>query len=231
MNDRPDSAGGSGSSRQRYREFVKVYKRRGLDDPADPTDGDAEEANGSRKGKRREYLRAYLSRLRPHRPAVAAIVLVSLFVAGLEMIEPLGEWDATEVAIRDIPVGQSRHLVRFVEADGRLWALKELPVAVARREYRVLRELEDWAEKLAIDARNDLVAQGIAANEVSVSRRIHLKYEGTDTALVVTLGPVADMLAQFETAYRKQFSFLMPGRALIAEAVSVEAIAAGEAPC
>jgi 5-oxoprolinase (ATP-hydrolysing) len=36
------------------------------------------------------------------------------------------------------------------------------------------------------------------------------------------------MVGQFEAAYRKQFSFLMPGKTLIAEAVSVEAIAAGE---
>jgi Domain of unknown function (DUF4032)/Lipopolysaccharide kinase (Kdo/WaaP) family len=55
---------------------------------------------------------------------------------------PLGEWDATEVPLRDIPVGPSRHLVRFVETDGRLWALKELPQRVAAREYAVLRDLE-----------------------------------------------------------------------------------------
>ena len=55
---------------------------------------------------------------------------------------PLQEWDATEVPLRDIPVGPSRHLVRFVETDGRLWALKELPERVAAREYAVLRDLE-----------------------------------------------------------------------------------------
>ena len=88
--------------------------------------------------------------------------------------------------------------------------------------------LEDTAERLALEARNDLVAQGVPAERVEVLRKAHLKYEGTDTALSVTLGPLADMVAQFEAAYRKQFSFLMPGRPLIAEAVSVEAIAAGE---
>ena len=56
--------------------------------------------------------------------------------------ERLAAWDATEVAVRDIPVGPSRHLVRFVEADGRLWALKEMPLRVALHEYEVLRELE-----------------------------------------------------------------------------------------
>jgi 5-oxoprolinase (ATP-hydrolysing) len=88
--------------------------------------------------------------------------------------------------------------------------------------------LEDAAEKLAIDARNDLMVQGVSRERVRVVRRAHLKYEGTDTALIVALGPVADMVAQFEAAYRKQFSFLMPGKPLIVEAVSVEAIAPGE---
>jgi 5-oxoprolinase (ATP-hydrolysing) len=89
--------------------------------------------------------------------------------------------------------------------------------------------LDEVAEALAIEARNELILQGVPAERVRMVRRAHLKYEGTDTALVVPLGPAADMVRQFEAAYRKQFSFLMPGRPLIAEAVSVEAIARGEA--
>ncbi|MET0187730.1 MAG: lipopolysaccharide kinase InaA family protein, partial [Pseudonocardia sediminis] len=56
---------------------------------------------------------------------------------------PLEEWDVTDVPLRDIAVGPSRHLVRFVETDGCLWALKDLPERIARREYSVLRRLED----------------------------------------------------------------------------------------
>jgi hypothetical protein len=56
---------------------------------------------------------------------------------------PLADWEVTTVALRDIPVGPSRHLVRFVEADGRLWALKDLPPRLAVREYDVLREMEN----------------------------------------------------------------------------------------
>ena len=48
-----------------------------------------------------------------------------------------------DVALRDIAVGPSRHLVKFVEADGALWALKELPPRIARKEYDVLRQLEE----------------------------------------------------------------------------------------
>jgi hypothetical protein len=60
----------------------------------------------------------------------------------LPWLQPLGEWDVTTVPIRDVPIGPSRHLVRFVEADGALWALKELPLEVAQREYDVLRAVE-----------------------------------------------------------------------------------------
>jgi 5-oxoprolinase (ATP-hydrolysing) len=90
--------------------------------------------------------------------------------------------------------------------------------------------LEAVAEELAAAARQELVLQGVPASQVQIERRVHLKYDGTDTALLVKLAPRAQIVAQFETAYRKQFSFLMPGRALIAEAVSVEAIAPGDAP-
>jgi hypothetical protein len=58
---------------------------------------------------------------------------------------PLAEWDPTRVAFRDIPVGPSRHLVRFVEADRRVWALKGMPRRVAQREYDVLRVMETRA--------------------------------------------------------------------------------------
>lgn len=56
---------------------------------------------------------------------------------------PLGEWDAAEVPLRDMAVGPSRHLVRFVEVNGKVHALKELPARLARKEYEVLRGLEN----------------------------------------------------------------------------------------
>jgi len=90
--------------------------------------------------------------------------------------------------------------------------------------------IEEELERLAIAAREELRRQGVTQERIAVPRRVHLKYEGTDTALVVGLGTPVAMRAQFDEAYRKQFSFLMPGRRLIVEAVSVEAIAAGEAP-
>jgi Domain of unknown function (DUF4032)/Lipopolysaccharide kinase (Kdo/WaaP) family len=56
---------------------------------------------------------------------------------------PLSEWTVPDVPLRDIAVGPSRHLVKFVERDGALWAVKELPPRIADKEYGVLRQLED----------------------------------------------------------------------------------------
>ncbi|HXZ72848.1 MAG TPA: hydantoinase/oxoprolinase family protein, partial [Streptosporangiaceae bacterium] len=67
------------------------------------------------------------------------------------------------------------------------------------------------------------------AGGVRQVRRAHLRYEGTDTALPVPLGPLPQMLADFEQSYRQFFSFLMPDKVIIAEAVSVE-FAAPSAP-
>ena len=54
---------------------------------------------------------------------------------------PLAEWPDL-LGFRDMDVGPSRHLVRFLVIEGALLALKEEPIAVARREYQVLGHLE-----------------------------------------------------------------------------------------
>ncbi len=91
-----------------------------------------------------------------------------------------------------------------------------------------LATLNATAQALAEAAREDLVSQGVPPGAVRILTKAHLKYEGTDTALAVPLAALEEMQRYFEDAYRKQFSFLMPGKPLIAEAVSVEAVAAGE---
>jgi hypothetical protein len=56
---------------------------------------------------------------------------------------PLAAWSAGSLDFRDLPVGPSRHLVRFIVVDGLTFALKEEPLAVATAEFEVLRHLED----------------------------------------------------------------------------------------
>jgi len=60
----------------------------------------------------------------------------------LPWLDPLERWPEDTASFRDLNVGPSRHLVRFVEADYVLYALKELPTRIAGKEYQALRELE-----------------------------------------------------------------------------------------
>ncbi len=55
---------------------------------------------------------------------------------------PLGEWTPLMAPLRDLPVGPSRHTVRFVAFPSGLYALKELPPRVARHEHALLRQME-----------------------------------------------------------------------------------------
>jgi 5-oxoprolinase (ATP-hydrolysing) len=85
-------------------------------------------------------------------------------------------------------------------------------------------------DALTAEARGELERQGVAAARVRMLRRVHLRYQGTDSALVVPFGSAEEVEAAFEAAYRQRFAFLMQGRALVIEAVSVEAIGAADAP-
>ncbi|MGA0572391.1 hydantoinase B/oxoprolinase family protein [Variovorax sp. VNK109] len=85
-------------------------------------------------------------------------------------------------------------------------------------------------DALAAEAKEELLRQQAGSGAVQMHRRVHIKYEGTDSALVVPLGSIAEIESGFERAYRQRFAFLMQGKALIVEAVSVEAVLAGDAP-
>ena len=79
-------------------------------------------------------------------------------------------------------------------------------------------EAEAWA---ALDA------QGLTFAARRTVRRARLKYQGTDTPLTVPFGEADAMRADFEAAHRARFGFAAPEKAVVVEAVSVEAI--GEA--
>jgi 5-oxoprolinase (ATP-hydrolysing) len=114
---------------------------------------------------------------------------------------------------------------------------------IAMREASVERPLDEdglqaaarRAAELADAAAGELVAQGLARDALQLHHRVHVRYAGTDTALVVPLQvgaapdeAIAAIGADFDAAYRQRFAFLMPDRARVIEAVSVEAVSAGE---
>jgi len=85
-------------------------------------------------------------------------------------------------------------------------------------------------QALAQRAEQELRAQPLGNGQIVVRQRVHLRYEGSDAALIVPFGSCQDIQAGFEQAYRQRFAFLMSGKALVVEAVSVEAVITGDAP-
>jgi 5-oxoprolinase (ATP-hydrolysing) len=110
----------------------------------------------------------------------------------------------------------------------------------ALREHALEREVNTagietaraLAERLSAAALADLVAQGVASDSVRSESRLHVRYQGTDTALLCGLphagtNAVRAVRGEFEEKYKQRFAFLNPDQMLIIEAVSVECIAAG----
>jgi 5-oxoprolinase (ATP-hydrolysing) len=95
--------------------------------------------------------------------------------------------------------------------------------ALAPQLQRVLAELE--SEGVA-----EMVAQGVGSHNITVLRRVHLKYKGTDLALVIPFGDARATAAAFAAAHRARFGFDVPDGELIVEAVSVEIVGAGDVP-
>ena len=121
--------------------------------------------------------------------------------------------------------------------------------------------IERMLDQLAHTASAELERQQADTGAAVVHRRVHVRYEGSDSALIVpwpsartpgagpsslsSLPPDGASLAwggaaqrealnaitsSFEDAYRQRFAFLMQGKGLVVEAVSVEAVVPGDAP-
>ncbi|HEY6311596.1 MAG TPA: hydantoinase B/oxoprolinase family protein [Streptosporangiaceae bacterium] len=107
---------------------------------------------------------------------------------------------------------------------------------VAMREQAVeapltkdtLARLPELSRRLEADARSEVEAEGMPSDRITAAHRAHLRYEGTDTAVTVPAGPLAEMTRAFEATYARRFSFLMRDKTIIVEAVSVEVMGAQE---
>jgi 5-oxoprolinase (ATP-hydrolysing) len=89
--------------------------------------------------------------------------------------------------------------------------------------------LESVARRLGRAAIDEVAGQGVAVGKIKLHRRAHIRYAGTDTALVVNAGPLSKMKSTFERAHKAQFGFIDRTKSLVVEAVSVEAVGGGAA--
>ena len=84
-------------------------------------------------------------------------------------------------------------------------------------------------ERLEIDVRDELSKQGVAGDDVAISKLVYVKYEGTDTSLAISFDAPDIMRARFEAKHKQQFGFIFDDRAIAIETITVEG-AGGGAP-
>ena len=83
-------------------------------------------------------------------------------------------------------------------------------------------------ERLGEAARTELRAQDVEDARIALEPRAHVRYAGTDTSLEVPLADADAMRAAFEAEHRDRYGFIVDGRGLVVEAVTVEGIGAME---
>ncbi|MBV9812740.1 MAG: hydantoinase B/oxoprolinase family protein, partial [Acetobacteraceae bacterium] len=84
------------------------------------------------------------------------------------------------------------------------------------------------ADRLAGEAFGQLRDSGADPSRLRATRTLHLRYAGTEAILPVALADADEVRDAFTAAHRARFGFATPERALVVEAVAVEAVAAGE---
>ena len=84
-------------------------------------------------------------------------------------------------------------------------------------------ELTEVADRLAAAARAALAQQGADPARVTMRRSLHLRYAGTEAALIIALRDPDAIVTDFTAAHRARFGFATPERPLVVEAVAVEA--------
>ena len=107
--------------------------------------------------------------------------------------------------------------------------IREQAVELKLSEF-ALPEIADVLKALTATAEAELQRQQVSLGAITTHQRVHVRYEGSDSALIVPFGTLAQIETSFEAAYRQRFAFLMQGKGLVVEAVSVEAVVAGDAP-
>jgi len=102
-------------------------------------------------------------------------------------------------------------------------ALREKAIEAILSED-IVGDLSAQLDSLEADARDEVLEQGVDLQNVTVMRKAHIRYEGTDSALEIDFGKAEKMVEAFEATHQQRFGFAVPGRAHIVEAIAVEVI-------
>ena len=89
---------------------------------------------------------------------------------------------------------------------------------------RLLEDINKRLDQLQEDGINDLRQQGINCTNLSFRQLLHVRYQGSDTAIPVANATLAEVRIQFEKAQQMRFGFTSPEKDMIIEFIEVEVI-------
>jgi 5-oxoprolinase (ATP-hydrolysing) len=92
---------------------------------------------------------------------------------------------------------------------------------------KALAAIKREGARLGREAKAEVAGQGVPSGKIKIFVRAHIRYAGTDTALVVGAGTLPAMQRAFEKAHKAHFGFIDRSKQMVVEAVSVEAVGGG----
>ncbi len=91
-------------------------------------------------------------------------------------------------------------------------------------------EIAGVLDDLAAEATTEMRAQGVPDSRIKVLRKVHVRYTGSDSSLVVDYADRAGIQAAFEEAHKQQYGFFSPEKQIIVETAQAEVIGAADTP-
>ncbi len=101
-------------------------------------------------------------------------------------------------------------------------ASREQSVEVVLDEA-AMHALAQMVEVMAKEVMAAVVDEGVPLRNVRVASRLHLRYQGSDTAIPVRLMRLDLMRTAFEEAHERQFGFTSPDKGIVVATLEVEA--------
>ena len=94
-------------------------------------------------------------------------------------------------------------------------------------DAETMRRVEALGFELVEAAVAEVTEQGVGYDDVATTTWLHLRYDGTDTALPVVLDEAELMRRDFENQHLQRYGFISPEKKVFASAIEVEAAGGG----
>ena len=95
-------------------------------------------------------------------------------------------------------------------------------------DHKNLQQLDPRWRELELKGTEYLQAQGIESSAQELRRRLSLRYQGSDTALLVPASTIDEVRTEFETHHTARFGFTSPQTPIIIESLQLEAVGLAE---